>query len=127
MIQENGNNHPLVIATINKAIGLDADNQTALAVQLLTALAAEFPQAASVHSYLAWYFLRNSQLDEATEHGRQAVALSPKSEKASLIYFHVLWKSGQHVQALEEMKRFLTLRPSEEYINLIKEWKPSPA
>jgi len=36
----------------------------------------------------------------------------------------VLWKAGQHIQALDEMKRFLTIRPSQEYADIIKDWEP---
>jgi hypothetical protein len=50
------------------------------------------------------------------------VQLSPTSEKASFVLFDVLRTSGRHIEALDEMKRFLALRPSEEYTKIIKEW-----
>jgi tetratricopeptide (TPR) repeat protein len=126
MTQATGNNHPRVIAAITEAVNLDAGGQTARAVELLKPLAAELPQAASLRAYLAWFLLRDGQFDDAIKCGGQAVQLSPQSEKASLIYFHALWKAGQRSQALDEMKRFLILRPSsQEYANIIKEWEPN--
>ncbi|MGA2069701.1 MAG: tetratricopeptide repeat protein [Thermoguttaceae bacterium] len=124
MTQTTGNNHPRVVSGINEAIDLAANDQNSVAVQLLTALAEEFPQASSVHGYLAWFLLQIGRHQEAIEHSREAVSLSPKSERASLVHFHVLWKAGQHIQALDEMKRFLTIRPSQEYADIIKDWEP---
>ncbi len=119
------NSHPRVIGTINQAIDLDAKDETALAVQRLTALLEEFPGAASIHAYLAWFLSRGGHFNEAIEHARQAVQLSQKSEKASLVLFHVLWKAGQQSQAIEEIRRFLAIRPSDEYTNILKKWEAS--
>src|SRR5580700_5439473 len=115
MTQETGNNHPRVVQTINRAIDLNRKNQTGLAVQILTDLVAEFRRAASIHAYLALFLSRGGRLNEAIEHSREAVQLSQESEKASLIFFSLLWTAGQHTPALDEMKRFLTIKPSEEY------------
>lgn len=123
MTQQIGNDDPRIAAVINRAIELDRNDQKSSALELLTRLAEEFPQAATVHAYLAWFLLHAHRGAEAIEHGRQAVELAPGSEKASLIYFHALWKLGQHTQALDEMKRFIAIRPSKEYSTIIKDWK----
>jgi predicted Zn-dependent protease len=122
MTQPNGNRHPQVIAGINEAINIAASGQTATATQHLARLAADFPDVASVRAYLAWFLSQNKQHNEAIEQSQQAVTLAPESEKASLVRFHVLWKAGEHIRALDEMKRFLVIRPSEEYIGLVRDW-----
>ena len=123
MIQKIGNDDPKIAATISRAIELDENDQTAYAVELLTRLLEEFPQAASLHGYIAWFSLRIERSAEAIDHGHRAVELAPTSEKASLVYFHALWRSGKRTEAFDEMKRFLAIRPSEEYSTIIKDWK----
>ncbi len=124
MTQTTGNSHPRVVSTINEAIKLATNDQLSAAIRLLTTLVEEFPRASSVHGYLAWFLLENGRHQEAIEQSRSAVSLSPESERVSLIHFHVLWKAGDCTEALDEMKRFLTIRPSEEYANIIKDWEP---
>jgi len=94
-------------------------------VQHLLPLMAEFPAAASIPGYVALFLNRSGRFVEAIEYGRQGTLLSPQSEKASLVLFHSLWKGGQRIEALDEMKRFLAIRPSEEYSKMLKEWKLS--
>lgn len=124
MTQATGNDDPQVIATMNKAIALATNDQTALAVELLTNLMAEFPRAAGVRAYLAWFLFRIGRHEEAIEQSRQAVKLAPRSETGSLIHFHILWDTDNRIKALDEMKRFLMIRPSGEYVNIVKEWEP---
>ena len=107
MTQTTGNNHPRVVSAINEAIELAANDQISVAVQLLTALAEEFPQASNAHGYLAWFLLQIGRHQEAIEHSGAAVSLSPKSETASLVHFHVLWKAGQQIQAIDGDEAFL--------------------
>ena len=110
---------------IKRAIDLHANGQTELAVQLLSALIAEFPTEAKLHGYLAAFLWRSGRFDEAVEPARQASLLSPRSERASLVLFHLLWKTGQRLEALDEMKRFLGMNRSEKYLKMIKEWELS--
>ena len=123
MTEKNGNDHPRVIETINKAIGLDASNQADLAVELLTTLATEFPDASAVHGYLGWFLSQSGRHEEAIEQSQQAVVLAPNSEKVSLVYFFTLWHAGMRMEAFDEMKRFVKIRPSKEYDKMIKEWE----
>jgi len=125
MTQTTGNSDPRVIEAIKHAIDLDSRDQTGMAIEHLSALITEFPRAASIHSYLAWFLSGRGQFDEAIEHGRQGILLSPKSEKASRVFFRVLWRAGRRMQAFDEMKRFLAIRPSKEYSNMIKGWELS--
>jgi predicted Zn-dependent protease len=118
-----GNRDPRIVEAIECAIDLDLKGQTEQAAQHLSTLIAEFPATASLRGYLALFLYRSRRFDEAIEQGRHAVLLSPKSEKASLIFFQALWRVGQHVEALDEMKRFLEIRQSDEYSKIIREWK----
>lgn len=124
MTQTTGNRDPRVVSAINQAINLAANDQLSEAVRLLTNVAQEFPRASSVHGYIAWFLSEVGRHGEAIEHSSAAVSISPESERASLIHFHVLWKAGRQIGAIDEMKRFLLIRPSEEYDKIIKEWKP---
>ena len=125
MTQATGNDDPRVASTINEALDLAATGRIPGAAQLLTPLVAEFPNAAGVHAYLAWFLLQLGRYDDAINHSSTAVTLAPKSENGSLIHFHALWKCGKQTEALDEMKRFLLIRPSDEYSKIIKEWEPN--
>ena len=49
-----------------------------------------------------------------------AIKISPKSEHASLGLFHCLWDQGKTDEALEEMKRFMSISDSEDYREISK-------
>lgn len=123
MIQRTGNSDPRVVDAIKEAVDLDAKGETRLAAQVLAGVASEFPQASSVHGYLAWYLSKSGRPVEAMEHARQAVELSPNSERASRVLFHVLWRDGRQDQAIEEIKRFLGVRESDDYASILKKWE----
>jgi Flp pilus assembly protein TadD len=125
MTHMTGNADPRVIEGIKHATDLASKGETDSAIVYLLALIDEVPTAASLHGYLAILLSGAGRLSQAIEHGRQAVQLSPTSEKASFVLFDALRTSGQHIEALDEMKRFLTLKPSEEYSKIIKEWNLS--
>ena len=57
--------------------------------------------------------------DEAVSYFKLAVSLSPRSEKVSLGLFHCLWANGKQEEALEEMKRFLSLANSDDYVKIL--------
>lgn len=117
-----GNRDPRVIAGINRALELGRAGQQDRAVAHLLKLLKDFPNAASIHGYLGICLLRLNRSDEAVFHGRKAALLSPQSEKASLVLFSALWRAGQHIEALDEMKRFLLIKPSKVYSDMIKQW-----
>ena len=121
-----GNDNPRVVNAINAAIDLASKIQFEAAAQVLLEIIDEFPRAAAPRAYLSWYLLQLSRGTEAVAHGRAAIQLAPHSEMASLVYFHVLWNLGMHIEALDEMKRFMLSNQSREYINIIKEWGPDP-
>ena len=117
------NSHPRVKLAINQAYALDENGQSALAVSQLTTLLEEFPDSSALHAYLSWFLRSERRLEEAVVHSRQAIELSPRSEKASLSYFYALWDCAKYIEALDEMARLLKIRPSEIYSDIIKDWK----
>jgi tetratricopeptide (TPR) repeat protein len=124
MTEPVGTDLPAYAGKLNHAIDVAKAGDLAQAVEIMSNLVGEFTEAASGHGYLAWFLLELGRQEEAIEHSLRAIALAPNSEKASLIHFHVLWKHGKHIEALDEMKRFLTIRPSQVYTEIIREWEP---
>jgi tetratricopeptide (TPR) repeat protein len=114
-----GVTHPRVFETISQVVELEADDQTALATERMVALVAEFPREGLAHAYLAWVLSRGGRYRDAIEHGKVAVQLSPRSERISLLFFRVLWAADQREQAMDEMRRFVTLEDSEEYAQIV--------
>jgi tetratricopeptide (TPR) repeat protein len=115
------NDDPRIVKAINHALDLHRRGKTGLAVKHLLPLIMEFPRTSSIRGYLALFLSLSGRFDEAIEHGRRAILLSPKSEKASVVFFGALWKSGRRTEALDEAKRFSAIRPSEEYSKMLKE------
>jgi len=123
MATESPKSDPRVFDAIKHALDLDSKGETALAIQHLSAFIEELPSVGSLHGYLALLLVGTGQFDQAIEHGRQAVLLSPESEKLSFFYCNALWNAGKRVEALEEIKRFLIIKPSSKiYSQMIKEW-----
>lgn len=57
----------------------------------------------------------------AAVYATKLVAVSPKSETASLVLFHSLWKMNREDEAFDEMRRFLSLASSDAYDELLKD------
>jgi tetratricopeptide (TPR) repeat protein len=116
-----------ILSVIKEAINLNAMEETERAVHLLTSILQEFPEEPAVHLYLGWYLRGCSRFEEAIEHARRAVQLLPRSSKASLVLFHTLWKAGYKNDAIEEIRRFLPIRPTEkytsDYVDILQKWE----
>jgi hypothetical protein len=78
----------------------------------------QFAPAAGLVATL--YFETHDYRNSARWFGR-AVALAPRSERASLGLFHSLWEIGEYDQAFNEMRRFLGSSDSKEYSRLIRD------
>ena len=66
------------------------------------------------------YFLLKDH-ENARSHYVEALSLSPRSELGSLGLFHTLWDMGKYREAVEEARRFLSIRDSKEYFLMIEE------
>jgi tetratricopeptide (TPR) repeat protein len=110
-----------VMEVIRAAAEFDEKGDSAFALRILSAVVEEFPGLALGHSYLAWVLSRVGRHREAIDHGRVATRLSPESERASMLLFRVLWSAGESMQALDEMKRFMAVGHSDEYLKVMTE------
>ena len=110
-----------LMEVIRAAVEFDEKGDSALALQVLSAVVEEFPGLALGHSYLAWVLSRIGRHREAIEHGRVAIQLSPESERVSILLFRVLWSAGESIQAFDEMKRFMAVGHSDEYLSVMRE------
>jgi hypothetical protein len=115
-----------ILSAIKEAISLDEAGQTVLAIRLLTPLLREFPAEPGILIYLAWCLRLGRHFEEAIEHARLAVQLLAKSEQASLVLFHALWDAGNKDDGIDEIRRFLAVRRSEQkaphYVDILKKW-----
>lgn len=83
--------------------------------EILRELVKRRPDSALFNATLANSLNTLGQFDEAENYFRTAIFLSPGSERISLGLFHSLWGRGKRDEALEEMKRFVSLADSDEY------------
>ena len=119
MSQLEDEDYARVMEVIRHAVEADEQGDTAFATQIMTAVVEEFPGLAIGHGYLGWILSRSGRYREAIAHGQVGIQLSPASERVSLLFFRVLWGADQREQALDEMRRFVTLEDSEEYAQII--------
>jgi tetratricopeptide (TPR) repeat protein len=104
--------------SFNRALELRDQNDLPGAASLLSALSERYPRAA-VFGALGGVYFEMRDWNNAIACFRKASTLSPKSELASLGLFHSLIEAGFRDDAVEEMKRFLSISHSEEYAKLI--------
>jgi predicted Zn-dependent protease len=89
------------------------------AAQLFRELVRRRPESAVFSATLAKALRSQGDIVEAEHYFKTAVSLAPRSEMFSLSLFHCLWDQGKREQALEEMRRFIRLRESEEYRTIL--------
>jgi predicted Zn-dependent protease len=95
-------------ARFDEAVRLIDDGRLREARELLRGLAAALPDSLAVRLKLAQVNLDLGESDMAIEDFRQAIAMAPQSETASLGLFHCLWERGDQIEALNEVKRFIS-------------------
>ena len=91
------------------------------AQKLLFMLQEYHPNCSLVATLLANSYWNLGNLDSAIKYYERAVNIAPLMEKASLGLFNCLWEQGRKEQAMDEMKRFLTISDSETYREILKE------
>ena len=114
--------------TSNKDVGLHSGLQQAIdlyhagrlgdAIKLLQKLGKAFPESAKLWGYLGFLNREADQPVAAARCFRNAVELSPKSERASLGLFFTLWRLKKFDAALKEMARFVLVANSKAYLPL---------
>jgi tetratricopeptide (TPR) repeat protein len=91
------------------------------AAEILERLASAYPDRPAILGMLGAIYRSLGEHERAVGYYQRTAALSPKSELASLSLFHSLWQVGRRDEAMDEMARFLTVAPSEEYNLLVRE------
>jgi Flp pilus assembly protein TadD len=114
-------NNPSFRSALDRAIKQNRSGDWQRSVQLLRKLLREHPHSAAAHGYLAAVYLEHGDDQSAARHFRAAARLNPKSEKASLGLFHSLWSLDREGAAVAEMRRFLSISSSEEYMRLLRD------
>ena len=105
-------------APFKRALQLRDEGDFDGAIVILSDLARRYPLA-PVLGTLGSLYQQKGDWQSAIQHYRQTVALSPKSELASLGLFHSLLEIKEVEEALSEMKRFLSVSTSKEYNRLL--------
>jgi tetratricopeptide (TPR) repeat protein len=105
----------------NSALDLWHGGDGRAAIEILERLASEYPDQPAILGMLGAISRSLRDYERAVDYYQQTTALSPRSELASLGLFHSLWQVGRRDEAMDEMARFLTVAPSEEYNLLMKE------
>jgi predicted Zn-dependent protease len=103
---------------LQDAIELYHKKQLGKAIVLLNELVEEYPMSIKPWGYLGFLHRQAKQPLAAERCFRKAVALSPKSEHASLGLFYTLWELKRMHDALREMGRFLTIGRANGYLSL---------
>lgn len=104
------------------------------AARILEAIVKKYPKEAPLWWYLGGIYVYDLKKPrKAIPAFRQAVQLTPKSERASLGLFHSLWDANRISEALAEIKRFQTLThwTCQDYLEIIDEltekWLEAPS
>ena len=90
------------------------------AIKQLKGLIIKYPKNGLLHAVLANNYWDLGDLDNAESEFSKGVGLYAKNEHCSLGYFHFLWEQDKQLEALDEMKRFLTISKSSEYDEILK-------
>lgn len=86
---------------------------------LLETLLKAYPESAIVSAALASAYWNLERLEDAIVYYKQAIAVKPTFESASLGLFYCLKQQGQEEAAFAEIKRYLSISYSDEYQNIL--------
>ena len=104
---------------LQTAIDLYRSDQLDSAIAATTKLGKRFPDSSKLWGYLGFLHREANDLPAAVRSFRRVVALSPKSERASLGLFFALWHLQKYGDALKEIGRFSLAGKPREYISLL--------
>ena len=115
-----------LLPEFDRALALRDNGELQTAYQMLSALIAVLDandRRLLLNAHLQCGYISKLLHDEPSReaHFRQAVSVAPASELASLSLFHTLTSSNRENEALLEMVRFVSIKFSEEYYELLVE------
>jgi predicted Zn-dependent protease len=105
----------------NEALRSRDEGNRAKAISMLDELAKRRPKRAAVVGTLATLLYDAGQFAHAAANARKAIALSSKSELASLTLCHSLFAMRDVVGAFAEIARFRSTKQSDEYERILLE------
>jgi tetratricopeptide (TPR) repeat protein len=92
------------------------------ALNILFDLVDKFPGFQLGYLYLCDGLRDIGRLDEASRYAKIAVEILPKSKMASLLLFHTFWDMEEYQFALDEIKRFKSIKGKlKDYDEIISE------
>jgi predicted Zn-dependent protease len=105
----------------DEALRLRDAGQVNEALSILRRLADQRPDLANVVGMLAGLEYQTGDYESAARNARNAVKLAPRSELASVILFHSLYRLQSVDEAFAEVERFRTIKSSDEYEKILTE------
>jgi len=105
----------------NEALRFRDEGNRTKAISILDELAKRRPKKAAVVGTLATLLYDVGEFADAATNARKAIALSSKSELASLTLFHALFAMRDVVGAFSEVARFRSTKQSDEYERILLE------
>jgi len=91
------------------------------ALMLFQELVLSHPQSHVYQLMLAKTYQDLGDLEMAAIAFRACTELLPEKETISRLLFHCLWNQGRREEAIEEANRFLTIKDSVDYRNILQE------
>lgn len=101
------------------AVKCKESGQLESAKEMLEALAKEDPSSTAILAVLADTYWDMQLLEMSVVTFKRAIRLSPKLEAVSLGLFHCLWQLKRREEALDEVKRFMSVSDSKDYRKII--------
>jgi predicted Zn-dependent protease len=91
------------------------------ALDILTRLVESHPNEKAILLALGYFHWEHGKIGTAISVFQRVVELFPESKLSSLGLFHTMLKAGMYDKALDEAKRFISIRECEEYNQLIND------
>jgi len=91
------------------------------AIKIMKKLVISTPHSPAYNGMLGGFYFETEKYYQALRYFKIASKLNPKSELASLGYFHSLWELNYLKAALNEMNRYLKIKNCIDYLEIIDE------
>ncbi len=109
------------ISVFEEAIRLRNNGKIQESLYILDRLLSKYPEKIALLALAARMYWKLGKLERAIDLFRTAVHLKPECETVSLGLFHCLWETGKQLEALEEVKRFMSVSYSKDYMDIVRE------
>ncbi|MEP7076560.1 MAG: tetratricopeptide repeat protein [Acidobacteriota bacterium] len=90
-------------------------------IEVLGGLIEDYPNIPPAYNFLGSVYWKRGNLDGAIDCFQKAVKYAPSWELASRALFHALYERGQKDRAFAEVRRFLSIAESKEYLEILND------